>query len=59
MQRGRLWQYSVPLIARNMKTKEDEFIQELEVFRTEVDASIQFFYTDLQLMQSLVRIKKL
>ena len=30
-----------------MKTKEDKFRHELEVFRTEVEFSIQFFYTDL------------
>ncbi len=30
-----------------MKTKEDEFRHELEVFRTEVESSILFFYTDL------------
>lgn len=30
-----------------MKTKEAKFRNELEVFRTEVEASIQFFYTDL------------
>jgi hypothetical protein len=32
-----------------MKNKEEEFKRELEVFRTEVDASIQFFYTELSI----------
>ena len=41
-----------------MKSKEDIFRHELEVFRTEVEASIQFFYTDLTINSVLRDDKK-
>ncbi len=41
-----------------MKTKEDKFTHELEVYRTEVQAAIQFFYAFLAIHASLADNKK-
>lgn len=41
-----------------MKTKEDKFIHELEVYRTEVQAAIQFFYAFLAVNATLAENKK-
>ncbi len=41
-----------------MKTKEDKFTHELEVYRTEVQSAIQFFYSFLAINASLAGNKK-
>ena len=41
-----------------MKTKEDKFTHELEVYRTEVQGAIQFFYSFLAINASLTDNKK-
>lgn len=43
---------------KNMKTKEDKFKRELEVFRTEVESGIQFFYTYLTINSILSKNKQ-
>ncbi|TAN46006.1 MAG: hypothetical protein EPN22_00635 [Nitrospirae bacterium] len=41
-----------------MKTKEDMFTQELEIFRTEIESAIQFFYAFLTFNAVLSKDKK-
>ena len=41
-----------------MKTKEDKFLKELEVYRTEVESAIQFLYVDLAINSCLADNKR-